>query len=234
MHERRILSPTLPWPPDDTEESVLGSHLHQETITNARMGIREAAQALAGPDGVLPFQAGGQTLISGMQRRDGSPYKVFPDVFVYPRPFDIHRQSMSLDADGPPTLAIEVLSEHTWRADLDFTAGKGRIYAEMGIAEYLVLDPATDFIPEQARGWRLVGTRYVPWLPDTPGRWRSVLGIAFGFEGIWLVVYDAQGRPVPRLGQILRGMDQQRHEGLLEGETIGRTVDGWRGGADGR
>ena len=61
-----------------------------------------------------------------------------------------------------------------------------------------------------------------------------MLGIAFGFEGIWLVVYDAQGRPVPRLGQILRGMAEQRHEGLLEGETrcwggAGRRSDGWKG-----
>ena len=33
------------WPPDDTEESVLGLLLHQTTITNARYGLNEAATA---------------------------------------------------------------------------------------------------------------------------------------------------------------------------------------------
>jgi hypothetical protein len=34
------------WPPDDTEESVLGTTLHQGTITNARLGLNEEALAL--------------------------------------------------------------------------------------------------------------------------------------------------------------------------------------------
>ena len=33
------------WPPDDTEESVLGTPYHQTTITNVRVGINEAAAA---------------------------------------------------------------------------------------------------------------------------------------------------------------------------------------------
>ncbi len=32
-----------PWPPDDTEESVAGTVLHQTTIINLRWGINEAA-----------------------------------------------------------------------------------------------------------------------------------------------------------------------------------------------
>ena len=46
MHETRTPAAAL-WPPDDTEESVLGSHLHQATITNGRTGVNEAATALA-------------------------------------------------------------------------------------------------------------------------------------------------------------------------------------------
>lgn len=33
-----------PWPPDDTEESVVGTNLHQKTIINLRWGINEVAR----------------------------------------------------------------------------------------------------------------------------------------------------------------------------------------------
>jgi hypothetical protein len=36
-----------PWPPDDTEESVMGTDQHQMTILNLRLGTNEAAQRLA-------------------------------------------------------------------------------------------------------------------------------------------------------------------------------------------
>ena len=39
------------WPPDDTEESILGSDRHQLTITNVRLGVngdRALRRALAG------------------------------------------------------------------------------------------------------------------------------------------------------------------------------------------
>ena len=39
------LYPLEPWPPDDTEESVLGTDLHQTTITYLRWAIHEAEQA---------------------------------------------------------------------------------------------------------------------------------------------------------------------------------------------
>ena len=33
------------WPPDDTEESILGTDLHQMTISNLRLGINELARS---------------------------------------------------------------------------------------------------------------------------------------------------------------------------------------------
>ncbi len=49
------------WPPDDTEESVVGSEYHQHVIDAARDGLRMAAdangaswRALAGPAGRFP------------------------------------------------------------------------------------------------------------------------------------------------------------------------------------
>jgi hypothetical protein len=45
------------WPPDDTEESVLGTNLHQTTITNARLGINEVAAGMVEPDQPIPAPA---------------------------------------------------------------------------------------------------------------------------------------------------------------------------------
>ena len=39
--------PLEAWPPDDTEESILGTDLHQTTITNLRWGINEVARRLS-------------------------------------------------------------------------------------------------------------------------------------------------------------------------------------------
>jgi hypothetical protein len=35
------------WPPDDTEESVVGTHLHQMTIINLRWGLNELRRLVA-------------------------------------------------------------------------------------------------------------------------------------------------------------------------------------------
>lgn len=89
------------WPPDDTEESVVGTNLHQTTIINTRLGINEIAALLADPDDPAPWQALDQTMVIGMQRRDGSAYTTLPDVFVYRTPIDERRGSVSVVIDGP-------------------------------------------------------------------------------------------------------------------------------------
>jgi hypothetical protein len=214
------------WPPDDTEESVLGTPHHQTTITNVRVGINEAAAAAAPPGGPLPWQAGSQSLILGLRRRDGTRYKVLPDVFVYPRPFDIYRPSLILAQDGPPALVVEVLSPENWDSDIDLEWGKPWSYADAGVTEYLILDPADIFLGgARGRGWRLEAGRYVPWPPDAAGRWVSRFGFAIGYEGAWAVVYGMDGLRIPPEGYILRSMAEReergRAEGLVEGETRG-------------
>jgi len=161
------------WPPDDTEESVLGTDFHQLTITNLRSGINELAAVHTPPGGPLPWQASGQILYRGIQRPDGSRYETLPDVFVCRAVFDIRRKSLTIEADGPPLLIIEVLSDSTYAVDLDLKVGKGFSYAQAGVREYLTLNPTGEFLPEQGRGWRLEDGRYRPWQTENSGRWRS-------------------------------------------------------------
>ena len=201
------------WPPDDTEESALGTNLHQTAIRLLITGINEAA-ALAGPEGAaLPWQAGGQTMVRGFRRPDGSAYTTLPDVFVYPRPWDDERGSLHLATDGPPVLIIEVLSEETAKADLDLERGKGYSYALAGVAEYLALDPTRRYAPDGGKGWRLVEGVYRPWEREQDGRWASrTLPLAFGLEGARAAVYTAGGRRLLREGEVERRLDLEVSE----------------------
>jgi Uma2 family endonuclease len=193
----------VPWPPDDTEESVLGIDLHQTTIHNLRLGINELATVHQSADQPLPWQASTQLLITGCRRPDGSYVRVLPDVFVYPHAVDPYRGSWSIAVDGPPVLMIEVLSATTQANDLDLVRGKGYSYARAGVREYLTLDPTGVYLPEQGQGWRLVEGVYQPWARDGEGRWQSEsIAAAFGVSGIKVSVYNHRGRAMLREGEV--------------------------------
>jgi hypothetical protein len=203
-----LAPPAAAWPPDDTEESVLGTNLHQEAIGALKMGLNQVAAALAGPDGEWPWRAYMQTTITGWRHPDGTAYTTLPDVYVYRQALDLGRPSLSLEADGPPLLVVEVLSPTTYRADLDLERGKGYSYARGGVREYLTLDPSGEFAsyrPREGRAWRLAGGVYRPWRPDRHGRWRSEqLGVAIGLEGAQVAVYDIDDRRQLREGEVHR------------------------------
>jgi hypothetical protein len=209
-------SATALWPPDDTEESIVGVDRHQLDIISLRTGINEEARRVAGSDPV-PWQAITQIMYLGCWRPDGSPYTVYPDVFVFLRAMDRTRGSYSLAHDGPPALIIEVASESTYQADLNLARGKGWSYAHAGVAEYLVLDPSGAFVSELGRGWRLADGVYRPWGPDAAGRWRSsVIGVAFGVEDGLAAAYGADGRRQLREGEVGPALEVQRVEGKRE------------------
>jgi hypothetical protein len=212
-HGTALATAAARWPADDTEESVVGTNLHQTAITNLRWGINEAA-ALATPEGApLLWQAGGQTMVEGFRHPDGSPYTTLPDVFVYPRPWDDLRGSLSVDADGPPVLIVEVLSPTTHENDLDLVEGKGYSYARAGIREYLIVDPAGAYLPDQGQGWRLEGGAYRPWRREPDGRWHSrVIPVAIGLEGVRAAVWTADGRRLLREGEVERRLDREVRE----------------------
>ena len=201
------------WPPDDTEESVVGTDLHQMTIINVRLGLNEIADALAAPGQPAPWQALTQTVVLGFAHPDGTRYKTLPDVFVYRRAIDQRRGSVAIFTDGPPVLIVEVLSEATYDVDLDLERGKGYSYARAGVREYLTPDPSGEFVPEQGRGWRLENGVYRPWLPDPSSRWQSEeVAAAIGVEGMLSAVYARDGR------RQLREREIERERRLLENQ----------------
>ena len=214
------------WPPDDTEESVVGTDLHQMTIMNLRWGINEIARTLTPHGGAAPWQALSQTVILGFHRLDGSRYKTMPDIFVYLHPIGQCRGSVTISGDGPPALIVEVLSESTYDVDLDLDEGKGYSYARAGVQEYLVLDPTGDIVPEQGRGWRLEGDAYRPWQPDVDGRWRSgQIAVAFGLEGVLAAVYTLTGERQLREGEVAEERARARAELARRDDELARKGD---------
>jgi Uma2 family endonuclease len=192
------------WPPDDTEESIVGVDLHQRTILSSRLGINEAALLAAEPGAQLPWYATDQVLLLGCLRPDGTAYRTMPDVFVFPHPIDPLQGSFSLAQDGPPVLIIEVLSESTYAWDLDLERGKGYSYARAGVQEYLTLDPTYQWLPGGGQGWRLVQGAYQPWERDEAGRWRcESIGVSIGLEGTMVTIHTHAGVAIPLEGQIM-------------------------------
>lgn len=208
-----------PWPPDDTEESVVGTDLHQTTIINTRLGINEIASLLTPPAGTPPWQALDQTIITGFSRPDGTRYRTLPDVFVYRKPISKRRRSLALSLDGPPVLIVEVLSESTYESDLDLIAGKGFSYAHAGVREYIAIDPTGEFLPERVRAWRLQDGVYQAWEPDAHGRWQSdEIAVALGLEDMLATVYTLDGQRQLREGEISATLAELRRRiAQLEG-----------------
>lgn len=189
---------TAPWPPDDTEESIAGSEYHQHVIDAARDGLRMAARANG-----ASWYALSQVPLAGFRRRNGSPYPMLPDVFVHPRPNPHPALGVTLTCAeiGVPLLAIEVLSETTYRWDIDEEQGKAWSYADAGVAEYIIVDYARRYMDEHVRALRLVEGRWARWPSGPQGRWQSAaLGVSFEFDGLYLRVRDAAGRlkPLPQ------------------------------------
>jgi hypothetical protein len=198
------------WPPDDTEESVLGTSLHQTAIRLLISAVNEAAAAAVPEGAAVPWQAGGQTMVRGWRRWDGTEYTTLPDVFVYPKTWDDERGSLHLATDGPPLLIIEVLSKETYEADLDLVRGKGYTYARAGVSEYLTLDPGYRYAPDGGTGWRLERGVYRPWRREADGRWASeTLPLAFGLEGARAAVYAVDGHRFLREGEVERALRER-------------------------
>jgi hypothetical protein len=198
------LYPLEPWPPDDTEESVLGTDLHQTTITYLRWAIHEAARVGLAPEESSPWRAFTQMAMLGCRRPDGTAYRTYPDLCVFRHSIEPTRGSLALDVDGPPVLIIEVLGEATYDIDLDVVRGKGWSYARAGVAEYLTIDPTRAYVSQGFRGWRLDDGAYLPWIPRADHRYQSQgVSMTVALEGVMAAVYLPDGQRVIGEGEVM-------------------------------
>ena len=181
---------------DDTEETLVGSSLHQAAITSLYGNL-----ILCGPHRGLPWFIGNQTELTIPRQGNTRPAKASPDICVHPTLTNASRTSLILASDGPPTLAIEVASPSTaLRNDINLVDPKGKpsVYEAIGITDYLVFDPTGDILGAQVWARRAGASGFAPWEPTPDGRWTSAaLGISFEPQGLFLRVYDQDDTLVP-------------------------------------
>lgn len=182
------LGPEFDTLPNDTEETLVGSSLHQAAIVALYTSLQQC-----GPQRGLPWFVGNQIKLIIPRQGRGS-YQPSPDILVHPTLTSGSRDSLYVKADGPPALIIEVASPSTAEErDINLTSptGKPGVYAAIGVREYLVFDPSDDILDSPVWGRRRGPGGFVPWEPDGMGRWfSSTLGIAFEPQGTLLRVYN--------------------------------------------
>lgn len=182
------LGPEFDTLPNDTEETLMGSSLHQAAIVALYTSLQQC-----GPGRGLPWFVGNQTKLH-IPRQGRRPYQPSPDILVHPTLSSGSRDSLYINADGPPVLVIEVASPSTAvERDINLISREGKpgVYAAIGVREYLVFDPTDDILGSPIWARRIGPGGFVPWEPDGFGRWfSSTLGIAFEPQGTLLRVYN--------------------------------------------
>ena len=179
--------------PDDTEESIVGTEQHQESIGSVAAGLASVA-TLRGASWIVCEQMG----LRGLLHLDGRSYTPRPDTYVLPGPGPIpmNRAEVPLRDVGVPLLVVEVGSDSTIGNDV---GDKRAAYEGAGVREYLIFDPERLRLPAGAGGWRVgAGGAYEPWLPVRPGAWHSAaLEVTLVVQGAFLRVVDRDGVMMP-------------------------------------
>ncbi|MCL4195221.1 MAG: Uma2 family endonuclease [Thermoguttaceae bacterium] len=123
---------------------------------------------------------------------EGDPTKfVVPDVFVVldcdPAPRNTYK--IWEEGDKAPHAVFEVTSRSTRREDEIF---KPRDYARLGIAEYFLYDPTSDYLKPPLQGFRADRGSHTRIVPDDTGALRcESLGITLRLEQDSLVLRDS-------------------------------------------
>lgn len=119
-------------------------------------------------------------------------HPIDPDAYVSPDemvvvadlPPDPSMGSYRVGETGPaPVLVVEVLSKRTYQQQDISPTGKPVIYAELGVAEYILVDVTGEFLPQ-----RLLLKRLIPDVLDEEGR------------PIWQDEQDSDGGVTSQLG----------------------------------
>ncbi len=147
-------------------------------------------------------------------RLDNLAY-VSPDVMVVQptRPLTDRIRSYRIGRDGPaPMLTVEILSQRSFQQQ-DLTT-KPIIYAELGVAEYILVDPSGDYLDRRLVLRRLLDGETWQEEQDADGGVTSVLGfrVLLEADGLPRVVDVATGRRYLRPQEAEAVAEQAREE----------------------
>ena len=130
-----------------------------------------AAQSLLAhlPDALVAYD------LALLFEQDNPRAVVAPDLMVAIGAGRHHRNSYKLwEEPTVPDFALEVLSEKTWRKDVEVKPG---LYRDLGVREFWLVDPLGK-LPDPITGWHLNDARLYERIPTLPsgGRRSDVLG----------------------------------------------------------
>lgn len=115
---------------------------------------------------------------------------VSPDTYVVRGVSPEQRDTFKVWEEGnhTPCFALEVTSRSSRQIDLG--QKKSCYQDDLKVAEYFIYDPRGDWLPEQLRGYELIGEEYQRLLPRPDGRIPSrQLGLELGLEAGHLRYY---------------------------------------------
>jgi Uma2 family endonuclease len=174
--------------PDSDGKPMAESPIHLEVMLHCIAALQ--SHFAAEPD---VYVAGNMLLYYERGKRAS----VAPDVFVVRGvPKEEERDVYLLWHEGKaPCFVLEVTSKTTRQEDQ--TSKKTR-YARLGVEEYFLFDPRSEYLHPPFQGLRLTGGEYQPLRLDPDGGLTSrTLGITFKPQGKSLRMTDAQtGRPL--------------------------------------
>ena len=171
VHAEALYRPVPPVELDDDgyicrDGRVSESTTHGDWIIHAvcaaRSLLRHLPDALVASDLAILFE------------RDNPAAVVSPDLMVALNAGCHPRNSYKLwEERAVPDLAVEFLSEKTWRRDVEVKPG---LYRDLGVREFWIVDPL-DKLPDPIVGWRLSDAGPYEEIPTSPsgGRRSDVL-----------------------------------------------------------
>ncbi len=121
---------------------------------------------------------------------EGEPDKfVVPDGFVVKNCDPGRRRTFKTWEEGKsPDVVFEITSLGSRQED---QVRKPKTYAQLGVKEYFIFDPTSDYLQPPLQGFRLAGGSYQPIEPDEAGSLHCLeLGISLRLEGEDLVMHD--------------------------------------------
>lgn len=132
---------------------------------------------------------------------EGNPRKCFsPDIYIVFGVPKGARDSFKIWQEGGhvPSFVLELTSAGTKYED---TVLKKRIYAELGVSEYFLFDPKSEYLHSPLAGYRLKDGQYVPIERDTSGcLYSEVVKHNFRVDNRRLNVLDPKsGSVLPRI-----------------------------------
>jgi Uma2 family endonuclease len=116
---------------------------------------------------------------------------VAPDVFVVKKPDKKMRRTYKLwEEEQAPSVIFEITSRSTKFAD---SGNKHELYERLGVREYFLFDPLSEYLKPSLQGFRLIDGRYKAIQPNADESLTSgELGLKLLREDLMLRLIDAK------------------------------------------